>query len=90
MNVLTFTYTKADGSVSKRVFYPLITPNKMYEGIDIGVLEPVDQVQFIDLMEGAKENYLATITQLRAEFDLNQDYRRFDPKKMTDIVEEHV
>lgn len=90
MNILTFNYTKSDGTTSKRVFYPLITPNKMYEGIDISVLEVADQVQFIDDMEEAKAIYKSSINTIRNNFDLNQDYRRFDPKKMTEVVEEDV
>ena len=90
MNLLTFNYTKADGTSKKRVFYPLITPNKMYEGIDISVLEVVDQVQFVDAMELAKEAWHTAVQKIRNDFDLNQDYRRFDPKKMTEVVEEDI
>lgn len=90
MNILTFTYTKADATTSKRVFYPLITPNKMYEGIDISALEEEDQVNFVQSMQEAKAFYQTTIKLIREEFDLNQDYRRFDPKKMTEVVEEDI
>lgn len=85
---MTFNYTKANGDFSKRVFYPFITPNKMYEGIDISVLEVVDQVQFVEDMNMAKDIYNSAIVNIQNKYDLNQDYRRFDPKRMSDVVEE--
>ena len=90
MNTLTFTYTKADATTSKRVFYPLVHPSHLYGGIDISVLEVTDQIQFIDAMEEAKTEYQTAIRRIRDEFDLNQDYRQFDPKKMTDVVAEDI
>ena len=87
MNIITFTYTKADGKVSQRVLVPLITPNKMYEGIDISELgEVVDQVQFTLDMEAARNRYLEEIAKIEAWYGVKNQYRRFDPAKMTDIV----
>lgn len=87
MNIITFTYTKTDGSGSKRVFVPLVVPNKMYEGIDISELDDVtDQVQFTLDMEAARNKYLEEIEKIQTTYDVRNQYRRFDPTKMTDIV----
>ena len=90
MNILNFTYTKADGSVSEREFLPLITPNKMYEGYDLSELDHSDQVGFAsyisDLYEMLKNQVAAKVE----EFDLKQNYRRFDPTKMTNITKDEI
>lgn len=90
MKVLSFTYTKADGSVSKRNLAVMVKPQTMFEGIDISSLEAPDQYLFTKTMNSAYENYLSAIDAAKAEFDLTFDYRRFDPKKMTEVVEEEI
>lgn len=87
MNIITFTYTKADGKTSQRVLVPFITPNKMYEGIDISELgDTVDQVQFTLDVEAARTRYLEELNKIQAEYDCQNQYRRFDPLKMSNIV----
>lgn len=91
MNVITFKYTKADGTTSRRVMFPLVTPNKMYEGIDISELDDeADQVEFILEMSKARDAYLAAIAVLESKYDVANRYRRFDPAKMTDVVQESI
>ena len=90
MKVLSFKYTKADGSVSNRVLAVMLNPQTMFEGIDISSLEAPDQYLFAKTMNSAYENYLSAIDAAKAEFDLTFDYRRFDPKKMTEVVEEEI
>ena len=90
MNILTFKYTKADGSISNRVLATMIKPNTMYEGIDISSLEPVDQVMFAESINAAYNVYMATLEAVKAEFDVTHDYRRFDPKKMAEVVSEVI
>jgi predicted lipoprotein len=90
MNILTFKYTKADGSISNRVLATMIKPNTMYEGIDISSLEPVDQVMFAESINTAYNVYMATLEAVKAEFDVTHDYRRFDPKKMAEVVSEVI
>lgn len=88
MSLLTFKYTKKDGTTSNRVFYPTVTPTKLYGGIDISALEAGDQAGFVLEMEAAKDAYLSKIAEIKNTYDLNYDYRQFDPAKMTDVVEE--
>ena len=90
MNILTFKYTKADGSTSNRVLATLVKPTTMYEGIDISSLEVADQVMFADAMNVAYNTYMATLEAVKAEFDVIHDYRRFDPKKMAEVVSEVI
>lgn len=90
MNILTFKYTKADNSTSNRVLVPMVKPNTMYEGIDISSLEVADQVMFADAINAAYNTYMATLEAVKAEFDVTHDYRRFDPKRMTEVVREVI
>lgn len=90
MNIITFKYTKADGKVSDRVISPIVTPNKMYEGTDISELEMEDQVMYVQELGKLQDAYKAQILALQDKFDVLNRYRRFDPTKMTAIVQEAV
>lgn len=90
MNIITFTYTKADGKQSKRVISPVAMPNKMYEGTDLSELSPQDQVIYCQELGKLQDFHKERIAALQAEFDLKNRYRRFDPSKMTQIIEEAV
>ncbi|CAB4174462.1 hypothetical protein UFOVP961_49 [uncultured Caudovirales phage] len=88
MKTLTFTYTKADGSESERVLQVLVSPNTMYEGIDISELDLWEQTQFMEAMQKAEDNYKTALFNIYDEFDVKKNYRRFDPRKITELVEE--
>lgn len=90
MNILTFTYTKTDQSVSERVLVVSAEPNKMYKGTDISSLSQVDQAMYLDAVSSAKEVYLELIKHVNDKFDLNHNFRQFDPSKMTNIVREEI
>ena len=90
MNTITFQYTKADGSTSQRVLVPSAEPNKMFKGTDISSLSAEDQVAYIDAITAAKDIYLNAIKSLNDIYDLNHNFRQFDPAKMTNIVREDI
>ena len=90
MNIITFDYTKKDESVSKRILAIMVSPNTMYEGVDITELETPEQALFLDEMNTAYAIYLQAVTEIKAEFDVVHNYRRFDPLKMTNVVREVV
>jgi len=90
MNILTFKYTKANATASQRVLAVLIKPNTMYEGIDISELEMPEQAMFAEQLDTAYNEYLNKVNMLKQEFDVVNNYRRFDPVKMTDIVSEQI
>lgn len=88
MKTLSFKYTKADNSISDRVLVTMVSPASMYEGIDISGLEPADMAFFEQDMKSAYTDYITKIALLKKEYDVEHNYRRFDPKKMTEIVTE--
>lgn len=90
MKTLSFKYTKADGTSSNRVLAVMVSPNTMYEGIDMSSLEPADMAMFAVDMDAAYTEYLNKVTLIKDEYDLNNNYRRFDPTKMTDVEIEVV
>ena len=90
MKTLSFKYTKADGTSSYRVLAVMVSPNTMYEGIDMSSLEPIEMAEFQIDMDAAYTEYLNKVTLIKDEYDLNNNYRRFDPTKMTDIQIEVV
>lgn len=88
MKIQSFTYTKKDGSVSQRTLAVQVSPNTMYEGMDISELEQAEQAMFALAMNKAHDKYLAEIQQIKHDFDVYNMYRRFDPKLMTNVVVE--
>lgn len=90
MNILTFTYTKAPDSVSERVLVVSAEPNKMYKGTDISSLSQEEQGAYIAQINYAKEIYLEAVKVINDLFDLNHNFRQFDPTKMTHIVREDI
>lgn len=90
MNILTFKYTKADGKESQRTLVVSAEPTKLYAGTDISELEPCDMVMYCEELQKAKEEYLAAVTDINAQFDLNHSYRQFKPECMSNIVKESL
>lgn len=90
MNIISFKYTKADGKQSERVISPSIVPNKMYEGTDLSELTEQDQVLYCIELGKLRDAYLAKVNELNLEYDVCNRYRRFDPSKMSEIIEEAV
>ncbi len=90
MKTISFTYTKASGSVSDRVLLVLKSPEKMYEGIDLSDISPVEQGLFMEAYEALQAKYIAAIEGIKNDFDLTHSYRRFDPAKMTNIEVEVI
>jgi len=90
MNFIEFTYTKADGTESKRAVLPLVGPTKFVEGIDVSQM-PEDEFavfcrEFSALKSAQHEQTMAILEQ----FDLKHNYRRFIPEQMTDITTDYV
>ena len=90
MNLLEFTYTKADGTESKRAAIPLFGPTKFVEAIDVSQM-PEDQFadfcrEFSALKLTQHEETMAMLEQ----FDLKHNYRRFIPEQMSDITTDYV
>lgn len=88
--LVEFMYTKANGAQSQRAVIEVQTPNKFVEGIDVTQLSEHDFAQFCaEYGELKRKQYLETM-QVIEKFDLKQNYRRFDPSKMTNIAVDYV
>ena len=87
MKTLTFKYTKADGSISYRTLLVMVSPNTMYEGLDISELEALEMADVEVEIKKAYNRYLSDIADIKQEFDIKHNYRRFDPNKMSEINE---
>jgi hypothetical protein len=90
VQIISFKYTKADGSISNRVLAVMVKPNTMFEGIDISELEVADQVMFAEDMNSVYNEYLAKLEEIKQNHDVKHNYRRFDPVKMSEIVNEEI
>lgn len=88
MNLLTFTYTKPNGTTSDRVLSPVSVPTDSYEGTDISELSSEDQVAFVVELSKLKEEHDNKVLMLLDKFDLNGRYRKFTPSRMTEVVRE--
>jgi hypothetical protein len=90
MKILTFKYTKSDGSESSRVLALSAAPTKLYAGTDITSLEAPEQVMYAQDMQAAKDAYLKAIKSINDNYDLNFNYRQFSLEKMKEIIEEDI
>lgn len=90
MQLNSFTYTKADGTSSKRVLATMHSPTKFYAGTDITELSTEDQAIYLERMEFLHSQYVEAITKLNDSFDLNHRYRQFDASKITDLKTETI
>ena len=90
MNFIEFTYTKADGTESKRAVLPLVGPTTFVEGIDVSQMPEDEFVTFCrDFSELKSTQHEQTMAML-AKFDLKHNYRRFIPEQMSDITTDYV
>lgn len=90
MKFVEFTYTKADGSTSKRAIIELVTPTKHVEGIDVTSLSEDDFASFTQAMSQLKTAQHNETMSLLDTYDLNHNYRKFNPEQMTDVTTEYV
>ncbi len=88
MSVVSFTYTKENGEVSKRDLFALTTPGDKYFGIDITELDLEDQGIFIAEMQQLEQERQAKINALMAKSDLKHKFRSFLPSRMSGITTE--
>ena len=87
MKIKEFTYTKANGDVSRRTLVVLVNPTTAYEGIDASSLTDDAFAEFIEKCNDLEKEIATMRAKLYAEFDLTYDYRRFVPERMTHVTE---
>ena len=90
MNYIEFTYTKSDGSTSKRAVIPLVEPSEHIEGIDVTQLNEEDFVNFCREFSAMKSDHHNQVMEKLAQYDLKHNYRRFIPKQMTNVTTDYV
>lgn len=87
--IKTFTYTKANGSVSERTTVSIKEPYNMYQAIDVSELSEDDQAEFAVKFNALRDAHNKAVTELMQQFDVTHNFRQFDPLKMADM-ETHV
>jgi len=90
MKFLEFTYTKADGTTSKRAVIELVAPSKHLEGIDVTSLSESDFADFCREFAALKADQHNQTMEKLAQFDLRHNYRKFIPEQMSDITQDYV
>lgn len=90
IKIVSFGYEKANGIKSERVLVVSKFPNKFYEGTDISELETIDQDFYAQAVDELNKEFLKARMLLDSKFNVTNNYRRFDPSRMTNVVEEEV
>jgi hypothetical protein len=90
MNFIEFTYTKADGTISKRAAVPLFGPTKFVEAIDVTSLTESDFADFCREFSAMKLAQHEETMAMLEQFDLRHNYRKFNPENMSDVTTEYV
>ena len=90
MQIKEFTYTKPNGDVSQRTLVELVSPTEHIEGIDVSELDMDSYAEFIKQLRDLEASLYNQRMSLYANFDLNNNYRRFVPSRMTNVTTEFV
>lgn len=90
MKVKEFTYTKPTGDVSRRTLIELVTPTEHIEGVDVSNLDMDSYAEFIKQLKTIEDELNARRMALYADFDLQHNYRRFIPSRMTNVSVEFI
>lgn len=90
MQIKEFTYTKPNGDVSQRTLVELVSPTQHIEGIDVSELDMDSYAEFIKQLRDLEASLYNQRMSLYANFDLNNNYRRFVPSRMTNVTTEFV
>lgn len=90
MKIKEFLYTKPNGEVSHRTLVELVSPTEHFEGIDVSALDMDSYGQFVVELNTLENEVYAKRAELYAKFDLNHNYRRFVPSRMTEVTTEHA
>lgn len=90
MKLVEFHYTKPTGDVSTRAVIEVQQPSKHFEGIDVSELPEAEFALFVQEYRELKQAQHEATLQLLAKHDLQHNYRRFVPERMTNTTTEHI
>lgn len=90
MKLVEFTYTKADGTSSRRAVIEVVQPTKFFEGMDVSQM-PEDQfAEFTKEYRELLEKQYTDKMHIMQKYDLKHNYRRFTPENMSEIITDHI
>lgn len=90
MKIKEFLYTKPNGETSHRTLVELVAPTEHFEGIDVSALDMDSYGQFVVELNQLESEIYQKRSELYNKFDLNHNYRRFVPSRMTQVTTEHA
>ena len=90
MKLKEFTYTKANGDVSKRALLVTQEPRTNVAGIDITSMDFDGYADFIIEVDNLFSKHQAELAELTARYDLTHNYRQFIPANMVDVTTETI
>jgi len=90
MKLVEFTYTKANGDTSQRAVVEVVQPAQHFEGIDVSQLDTDSFALFVQEYRELKQAQHDATLELLRKHDLQHDYRRFVPERMTNTNTTHI
>lgn len=90
MKLKEFTYTKANGDVSKRALIVTSEPKTNIAGYDVTNMDFDDYADFTLDYEDLARKHADEMKELCARFDLTHNYRQFIPANMTDVTTTNI
>jgi hypothetical protein len=90
MNLLEFTYKKADGTTSSRAVIELVKPTTFVEGIDVSQMPQDEFADFCREFSALKAVQHEETMAMLSQFDLKHNYRKFIPEQMSDVTTDYV
>lgn len=90
MKLIEFDYTKPSGEVSKRVIIELAKPTKHISGYDISEMDADTMLQAGARLNEIQLRHAEEMAAFAKEFDIKNNYRMFDPERMTNITSEYI
>lgn len=90
MKLKEFTYTKANGEVSKRALIVTQEPKTNVAGFDVSNMDFDDYADFTLDYEDLALKHSEEMKELCARYDITHNYRQFIPANMTDVTATNI
>lgn len=90
MKLKEFTYTKANGDVSKRALIVTSDVKPNIAGYDVTSMDFDDYAGFTLDYEDLARKHAEEMKELCARYDLTHNYRQFIPANMTDVTTTNI
>ena len=90
MRLKEFTYTKANGEVSKRALVVTQEPRTNIAGFDVTNMEYEYCADFTSEYKDLLYKHTTELAELTARYDLTHNYRQFIPANMSEVTTETI